>query len=219
MTVLALTDPQDGTVVEADLHANNNAALKTVVNGGLDASNVTAASLTDATLNSPNNSVYRTIAEATGSIGAGGAVANGTYLFQQDAPGLVASGTAATYVPSLVLLNTADYAVLGKTLKLNLRAVLCTNGTALTATLKFGLYTLSSSGGAANSINITVGAVTSGSEVTFTAPAIDSPLNGITSDFDAPATGIYALALNVSAGPTAANSYGACWVSLRMRHV
>jgi microcystin-dependent protein len=40
---LVLTDPVNGTTVDAALHANNNTALKAVVNGGIDNSNVSGS--------------------------------------------------------------------------------------------------------------------------------------------------------------------------------
>jgi hypothetical protein len=40
---LALTDPVNGTTVDATLHANNNSAIKTVVNGNIENVNVKAA--------------------------------------------------------------------------------------------------------------------------------------------------------------------------------
>ncbi len=40
MASVTLTDPVNGTVTDASVIANNNAALKTAINGGLDNSNV-----------------------------------------------------------------------------------------------------------------------------------------------------------------------------------
>src|SRR5262249_20492170 len=39
MGLITLTDPVAGTVITAGLHANNNAALRTAINGGLDNNN------------------------------------------------------------------------------------------------------------------------------------------------------------------------------------
>lgn len=48
MTTLALTDPVNGTVADANLIASNNAAIKTVINGGIDSSNITDGAITNA---------------------------------------------------------------------------------------------------------------------------------------------------------------------------
>ena len=40
MTAVSLTDPVNGTVTDANLIANNNQAIKTVVNGNLDNNNI-----------------------------------------------------------------------------------------------------------------------------------------------------------------------------------
>lgn len=43
MGTLSLTDPQNGTTADATLIANNNAAIKTVVNGGIDPTNLSSS--------------------------------------------------------------------------------------------------------------------------------------------------------------------------------
>lgn len=43
MGTLSLTDPVNGTTADASLIATNNAAIKTVVNGGIDNTNIAAA--------------------------------------------------------------------------------------------------------------------------------------------------------------------------------
>lgn len=45
MASITLTDPVAGTVVSAGLHANNNSALRTAVNGGLDTANWAAGKI------------------------------------------------------------------------------------------------------------------------------------------------------------------------------
>ncbi len=45
MGTLALTDPVNGTVADASTIANNNAAIKTVVNGGIDPVNMNTQEL------------------------------------------------------------------------------------------------------------------------------------------------------------------------------
>lgn len=43
MATLALTDPVQGTTTDANIMASNNAAIKAVVNGGIDATNISTA--------------------------------------------------------------------------------------------------------------------------------------------------------------------------------
>lgn len=47
MGTLTLTDPVNGTTADAALIANNNSAIKTVVNGGLDNTNIAAGAAID----------------------------------------------------------------------------------------------------------------------------------------------------------------------------
>jgi len=42
MGTLTLTDPVNGTTIDASLHATNNANIKTVVNGGIDNTNISS---------------------------------------------------------------------------------------------------------------------------------------------------------------------------------
>ena len=43
MGTLALTDPTNGTTADASLVANNNTAIKAVVNGGIDNGNISVS--------------------------------------------------------------------------------------------------------------------------------------------------------------------------------
>ena len=182
-------------------------------------SKMAAASIADDRLASPNNSVYRTVSEVIGSLGISGAVGNGSYFFKQDAAGVLAASTSDGSVPAVMAFDPADYAVAGKTLKLNLFTGYFGNGTAPGATFKVGLYPVSASGGAANLINLDLDTVVTGSQVTFTTPGANGRLSGTSGDFTAPAAGFYALCVNVSGGPTAANHYSLFSTRLRMRSV
>src|SRR4051794_32736090 len=81
---------QSGANEWADVQ-DNDEALKAVINGGLDNSNLTgSAGITDANLASPNNSAYKLIAESN-SLSQKEMVA-GTYFGLVNAGALVVSG-------------------------------------------------------------------------------------------------------------------------------
>lgn len=180
-------------------------------------SKLAAGSVTDTQLASPNNSFYRTLSEVVGSVGAAGAVANGTYLFKSETAGATPVGTSNNVIPLVLGFDPADYVVAGKTLQLSLYSSLFVNATAAGATFKVGLYPITTSAGAANQINLDVGAVVAGSEVTFTTPGANTRSQGSSGDFAAPAQGPYAICVNVSGGPTNANHYSLFSTRLRMR--
>jgi hypothetical protein len=92
------------------------------------------------------------------------------------------------------------------TRKYRLLVDLVTNNTAPAITFTVGLYPLTTPAGAANNgVNFTLGTVVSGSSLTFTTPAANSIISADTSDFDAPAAGLYALGI-VSSGSQAGTS-------------
>lgn len=73
MGSLTLTDPVNGTTADASLIATNNAAIKTVVNGGLDNSNIAAdAAIAPSKFASfPNNSSKVLLGDGTWGTGPG----------------------------------------------------------------------------------------------------------------------------------------------------
>jgi hypothetical protein len=196
------------------LNANLN-AIVTVVNGGIDNTNL-AGGITDAKLASPNNTVWRTLAETPVQISQ--STAAGTYWIQ----GLVANMgqptlSGATGQPYPVNLDPAEYVVAGKTAKLRLRVTLLVGGAPAIAPV-FGIYTISSLGGT-SSVTVTLGATVPGSTATFA--GLVTPGAGVTAvsgTFDFPTSGQYLFGVNVP-GTTAANSYVSGRMQLQLSHV
>lgn len=211
---------QTGTNEWADVEDNDN-AIVAVVNGDLDDSNIASGAaidlakidvgsgVTDAQLASPNNSAYRTIAIAGGFIGqVAGEVANATFLiggaynlrsgesFSATGP----SGDAPTLAapPPIFYLNSADYAVAGKTTKLRVRGTVATNNYAPAVTFTFALCPLGSIAGGAGAISFTLGTLVSGSDVSLVTPAANSAGSATGTDFDFPSSGPYMLAVAVT---------------------
>lgn len=217
MPSITLSLPVNDTIIDATLHANNYAALASLLNGGLDVTNLAAsAGITDDRLVSPTSPVYRTIFQAAAF--QDGNISNGTYVCcNNEKP--QQSGSTGTRGPLFFRLVANDYLVEGKTAKLRLRAQLAINGTALGATCTAGLYPLSSVGGAANVLHATVGSVVSGSTIAFATPSADTISQNATSDFTLPSDGQYVLGFAISGGPTAANNAMSLNLQLQVHNI
>ena len=126
---------------------------------------------------------YKHLRAATATISSG--IAANTYGMAETQP----SGQAATAtVVGVWYFDPADYTVVGRSTKLRVKANLSVlNVTATGVNFVVGLYPVTAIATAA----LTVGAVVSGSTVTFTAPAGNSLNNGVSGDFDPPAAGYY----------------------------
>lgn len=197
---------QTGVNEWSDVEDNDNAII-TVVNGGLDNSNIAAsAGIVDTKLASPNNSVYRTIFQAGGHfVGDAGA---GTYILGLPmvqissqvpvgiAPSATALGVGQTFgivhPDHVFYFDDADYTVAGMTQKLRLRAQVMANATQPAITFTFGLYPITVAGGA-DAITYTLGTVVTSSTVAAASPTASTANSYVNSDFTVPADGAYAL--------------------------
>jgi hypothetical protein len=170
--------------------------VKTLVNGNLDATNL-------ATSAKPSNlmGVYRTV-EASEFFVASGSAAT---CYFAVAGGLISSGStvAGSNVPQFIGVDEVPYKVTGLTVKMRLRVAFVTNAVAPTGTFTFGLYPVTTAGGAGN-LTTTLGTVVSGSTVAHTAPAASSQFLDAGSDFTPPTAGVYVLGVVTPA--MAANS-------------
>lgn len=212
---------QTGANEWADVE-DNDKAIRDVVNGDLDNTNLSgSAGITDANLASPNNSVYRTVMEARNYLG-GLAIAAGTYLLGTDAPTKSGDSISSLFtslpVP-LFISDSTDYAVAGKTTKLRVRGIIATNGTAPGINFTFGLYPIISSAGASDEHSLTVGTVVSGSTVALNTPNAFAIPNGTSTDFTMPAnTTAYVLAV-VTSGLLTTGAVVSTQAQLQVRNV
>lgn len=173
---------------------SNFDALQAALNGGLDETNV------------PNLAAAFTTYK--GSLARGGvspgALGAGTYIGPAFGIGsVVAVGTAT--VPNALWIDPADWTANARTSKLRLRVAYATNAVAPAVTFTWGFYPVASIGGASGATPTiaTLGAVVTGSTVTVTTPAATT-LSAVTgSDFNAPAVGLYAIAVAISGTMTA----------------
>ena len=194
--------------------------LRDFVNGEgwIDSTKYGAGSVPDSALASSNNSAYRLLAAA------------GPCAFTSDNPAstyFLANGSAlqvgvgitvglAHLVPPLVYLNSADYAVSGKTTRLRVRAEVTTNATAPGITFTYGLYPVTF-GGTIDQTAPGAGVVVSGSTAAIASPPASNAVAAASSDFAFPATGMYALAV-LTNGTLANNSYAILTATLQIRH-
>jgi hypothetical protein len=169
------------------------------IDNGTNTRYTTGAVMLDDVLNS-----YRTVYR--GGMILGSTAGAATYLMLPQAGTLLnADATSQSAVP-VIYLDPADYAVTGRATKYRVRATLLSNANAPTVNFTVGLYPLTGVAGATSlQITPTLGTVTSGSTVAFTAPSASSTNQSNSGDFTAPAAGYYALAVAVSGSP-AANS-------------
>lgn len=182
--------------------------ITTWANGSLSDTNFAASSGMYAS--------YRTLLTAGGHV-PGGTTA-GTYWLPAPGSSVVKSGTADTSSPTALGFNSTDYAITGRTQRLRLRALTITNATAPAITFTFGLYPISSSGGAAATLSTTLGAVTAGSTVAVASPSASTQTSSPGSAFAIPANGNYALGVVLSGGMPA-NAIAGVTVVLQTNYV
>ncbi len=132
------------------------------------------------------------------------------------------SGTATAFgatfgSPYLVALDGSDYSVSGLTAKYRIRAGIAVNATAPAKTFTIGLYPITVAG-AADTLTVTLGTVTSGSTVAVASPSASASATSAGSDFTPPSSGVYALGVQLSGAP-AASSAGLVYARLEVRHV
>jgi hypothetical protein len=169
------------------------------------------------TLTCPNNSIYRTIMDCSGSHVA--ARIAGTYGFGQGDP-LAISGTGTLYPLNVFYIDSTDWpTVNGLAAKLRVKAQLFVNDVAPTGNFTFGLHPVtrpSTSGGAALNI-YTIGAAVAGSTAAINTPAVDSMNQANSADFAIPANGYYVLGV-VTTATVAASSHLHLSAFLQMRN-
>lgn len=224
-------DPAD---VPADMEALA-LSIETLLNGGITAAMLSAnsvgaseiidASVTDAELASPNNSVYRTLLTSRGFIAWDAAA--GTYMMGSVSgvsSNLLASAQSFSLAsssiqrpPDLLYFDDADYAVASKTQKLRVRAQVAANATAPGINFTFGLYPVTVAG-AADALAFTVGTVVSGSTVALNTPSASAIAQGNSGDLTIPSDGAYILGV-VTSGTIANNSAVALQAHLQARSV
>jgi hypothetical protein len=162
---------------------------------------------------------YKTILEAHSQLGPAAAIA--TYIMNNTrnagtSAGVASAAAATLYVPSIIAINAATYAVNGYTTKLRLKSVTSTNGNNPTGNITYGLHavTHSSSGGF---LILTAGGAVSGStHVRALAAGLEHVDLG--TDFNLPSSGLYVLTMANSA-ILAANSAVVSSVQLQYRNV
>lgn len=197
---------------------SNLTAISSVINGGITNGNLSgSAGITDANLASPNNSVYKTIYRAEGFVSAGnpGGLA---YYFLGNTITLFPSGGGTllqAYVPPVLVMDSADYAVAGKSTVMRIRAAYASNGTAIGVNVSTALTTYTV-GGAGTAMTYTIGSGTG--IVTLTTPAANSTTVGTTSDLSLPSNGNYLAYIYLSGSP-AANHVGHLSVQVQVRNV
>lgn len=189
---------------------DNDVAIRAVVNGGIEAANITAGAVTDTCLASPNNLIYRLFHRSDG-YGIADMVA-GTYYFSDGNP-LTVSGGAN--VPQIIYINSG-YAVSSKTTKLRLTGWLASNATAPGITFTFGLYPVTVAG-SADVLTATLGTVVTGSTIAMTTPSASTVTPAVGADFTLPATGAYVLGV-VTSGTLANNCAYGIGATLEMGH-
>jgi uncharacterized membrane protein len=105
----------------------------------------------------------------------------------------------------LIRLESADYAVTGKTTKLRVRVNLATLTAAYAGTYTAGLYPVTAVSFSSGNPTYTVGAVISGSTAAIAAPSADSLVEADSGAFTIPADGYYVMAVALSATAPPAN--------------
>lgn len=195
---------------------NALSAIQTFVNGqNVADTNVTPAGLTDASLASPNNVVWRPTPVLVPSFILAGTVA-ATYAVVTG--GLSSGGTGTA--PPLWYPQSADLAVAGKTTRFRVVVGYAVNATAPGVTFTWGLYPVTAVAGGASVVSYTLGTVVVGSTVLVVTPGASGGTRSVSSGFDMSALTngtLYVPGVVVSA-TTNANSHVHFNFSLEMRH-
>ena len=215
---LPTPESNPGVAEWAEVYANDR-ALREVVNGGIDSENLKKEGTEDASLKSPNNSVYRQLLLASGFMKSS-AAAN-TYILGAMVSGVLPTtgqnlSTSTAYPPPVLLLASSDYAVGSKTQKLRIRAQVSANATKPTIKFTFGLYPYTVAGGSGE-IKATLGSVVAGSTLEFNEPAASTVTQKVNEDFTLPADGVYVLGV-VTSGTLTENAAVLLSAQLQTRH-
>ena len=215
MGLISINIPQAGqpNSTEDPKIASALTSIAATINGGIDDANVTDAALTDGSLASPNNSVWRPVTRAQADFGNG--LAANSYAARLD-------GSVEVLPPQVPLVLSlpaaADVAVGGKTAKLRLRGHVMVNGTSpgLAGNLSVWLAPITSASGAS--------AVFANTGATILAAALsinsaNSILPFVSSDANWPASaGLYLFGFTTPSVISAPNNYQRIVYSLEMRH-
>jgi len=198
--------------------ANDAVGSSEIAADAVTASEIAAGAVGDSELASPDFDVYRRLEVA--SCGIHDLLTGMTAWFQGG--GLASSGTGQPQTEfnaiPLLHIDSVDFDVPSKTTKLRLTAHYYANATAPAITMTAGLYPISSMGGGADLVAITLGTVVSGSTAAITTPSASAMTTQDSGDFDLPTDGHYVLGCVLSGAP-AANSKGILKVKLDMHHV
>jgi len=218
---LPLGAGNSGTNDWSDVY-NNDSALADQVNGNLEAVNlktdavttakITDANVTDAKLASPNNSVYKTLLNASVLLPADAASTLRLPLGVHGLDGIVGTtaftinATSGTLAQDLgcagVYIDDADYEVGSLTEKLQIRAQVLANATAPGITFTVSLYPVTVQG-VPNGLQFDWGTVVPDSGVVLTTPSASTITPAKTSaDFAFPADGFYILGVGLSGNLT-----------------
>jgi hypothetical protein len=182
----------NGLLTASNLLDGGQLGAGTVASGslasGVALANLGSASVTDAKIASPNNSVYKSL--LVGGVG-NPAAATGTYYFLNSGGNtLGATGTATTTTGPLVYeVLAADHSVGSLTSKMRVKLVVSVGAASpSTVTLTAGLYPLTISAG-----NFTMGTVVTGSTAASSGLATNTISRFNSGDFTIPADGPYVL--------------------------
>lgn len=184
---------------------SNDVAIRDVVNGNLDNSNIAAlAGIVDSKLASPNNSAYKSLLAETRRFGTGST--SPRYVIYSS--GDMGATPAIADILILLYFAAADSTVSGLTQKLRIRAQHATGVTAPAVTLTLGLYPVT----AVSAGNFTIGAVTAGSTVAFASTAANTLAQGNSGDFTIPSDGYYCVGV-----ATSGNALGVSALSFQLQ--
>lgn len=186
------------------------ADLETFLNGNIDTTNLATSAKPVTILGA-----YRTIEGASCTILDNIMNAAADYLIGYG-PDMVTKegGNGAAHI---FYLDSTDYSVSGLTAKLRLRATVTTNATNPAATLTFGLFKVTATAGAADTMTFTIDPVVSGSTVAL-APGASAQATGTSGDFSFPTSGYYAIGFSLS-GAVAGGASGSLAARLELHHV
>jgi hypothetical protein len=183
--------------------ANGAVTGPKIAASAIDATKILDASLTQAKLASPSNSVYRVLMIAGGQ-NAIPPAAN-YVLSYSSALTSGASFTGGQAVPVLRW-DTTDYAVAGMTTNLRVKVSVGVNSIASTQTFTFGLYPVTM-GGASGNVSYTLGTVVAGSTAAVASPAASASATASSGDFALATNGYYVLGVAITGAPPAGVAY------------
>lgn len=190
---------------------SNLSAISTVLNGGVDAANVTGAVFFE-----QYKRLFTASANCIAAVSTAGTLCGITTATSTPPTSGSAAGGAA-WGCGLFYLTASEYAVTGKTTKLLVKAAYGSNATAAGTTITIGAYPVTVAG-AAGQVAFTMGTVVSGSTVALASPSASAFATGTSGDFTLPSDGAYILGF-VCTGTPAANHVGLISAQLCVRNV